>query len=63
MFDSLTSDQQFNLLVIATVVVLPFLILGAVGLILSIRDRAYERGFQEAYDWAIRVQSEGRIIA
>jgi hypothetical protein len=58
----MTPDQQFNLLVIAVVVVLPFIILGVVGLILEIRDRAYSRGFDEAYTWARRAHAEGRQI-
>lgn len=63
MFDSLTSDQTFGLIAIFTVVVLPFFVLGVVGLILEVRDRAYERGFQEAYDWALSVQEQNHRIA
>lgn len=62
MFDSMTPDQQFNLLVIAAVVVLPFIILGVVGLILEVRDRAYARGFDEAYTWAVKAQARGQRI-
>jgi hypothetical protein len=61
MFDSLT-DQQFGLIAVFTVFVLPFLILGAVGFILEVRDRAYARGFDEAYAWARRAYAEGRQI-
>jgi hypothetical protein len=62
MFDSMTPDQQFNLLVIAAVVVLPFIVLSVVGFILEVRDRAYARGFDEAYTWARRAYAEGRQI-
>jgi len=62
MFDSMTPDQQFNLLVIAVVAVLPFIILGFVALILEVRERAYTRGFDEAYTWARRANAEGRQI-
>lgn len=62
MFDSLT-DQQFTLLAVFTIFILPVLILGVVGLILEVRDRAYERGFQEAYDFALRVQEQGNRLA
>jgi hypothetical protein len=62
MFDSMTPDQQFNLIVIAVVAVLPFIILGVVGLILEMRDRAYARGFQDMYDFALSVQDRGNRL-
>ena len=56
-------ERTFTLLVVGVVVVLPFLIMGVVGLILSMRDRAYARGFEDAYSWARQVSgSGGRII-
>lgn len=62
MFDSMTSDQTFGMIAIFAVVVLPFLVLSVVGIILEIRDRAYARGFDEAYTWARRAHAEGRQI-
>lgn len=61
MFD-LTS-QQFALLAVFAVFVLPIIVMGIVGLILEVRDRAYDRGFNEAYAWAVQVTEQGgRII-
>ena len=62
MFDSMTTDQQFGLLAVFAVVVLPFIIMGVIGIVLEIRDRAYSRGFDEAYTWARRAYAEGRQI-
>lgn len=60
MFD-LTS-QQFALLAVFAVFVLPIIVMGIVGLILEVRDRAYDRGFNEAYAWAVQAQKEGHRI-
>lgn len=60
MFD--LTDQQFGLLAVFAVFVLPIIVMGIVGLILEVRDRAYSRGFNEAYAWAVQAQEEGRRI-
>jgi hypothetical protein len=62
MFDSMTTDQQFGLLAVFAVVVLPFIIMGVIGIVLEIRDRAYSRGFEEAYSWARKVSADGGMI-
>lgn len=60
MFD--LTDQQFGLLVVFVAFILPLIVMGIVGLVLEVRDRAYVRGFQEAYDWAVDAQERGQRI-
>ncbi len=60
MFD--LTDQQMGLLAIFVMFVLPFIVIGIVSLFLSVRDRAYDRGFNDAYKWAVDVQDRGNKI-
>lgn len=60
MFD--LTNQQMGYLAVFVMFVLPFIVIGAVGFILSVRDRAYERGFNEAYAWAVDAQARGHKI-
>lgn len=60
MFD--LTDQQFGLLVVFVAFILPFIVIGTVALFVSVRDRAYDRGFNDAYKWAVDVQDRGHKI-
>lgn len=60
MFD--LTDHQMGLLVVFTAFILPLIVMGIVGLVLEVRDRAYSRGFNEAYAWAVDISSRGERI-
>lgn len=60
MFD--LTDQQMGYLAVFVMFVLPFIVIGAVGFVLSVRDRAYDRGFDDAYKWAVDAQNSGHKI-
>lgn len=60
MFD--LTDQQMGYLAVFVMFVLPFIVIGAVGFVLSVRDRAYDRGFNDAYKWAVDSQNSGHKI-
>lgn len=61
MFDYISS-HTFGLLAAFCIFVLPFLVIGAVGLVLTMRDRAYDRGYDDAWNNAIRAQRDNRIL-
>lgn len=56
------SDQTFGIIAAFCIFVLPVIIISAVAIVFEIRDRAYLRGYEEAWDSAVIAQRQGRTL-
>ena len=56
------SDYAFTVIAGFAIIILPLLVVTALAIVSEMRDRAYRRGFDDAWTAAIRGQRDGRTL-